>query len=242
MRSLVLAAVLATTAAVAVVGVMAIDEDAPRPAGRMAAGSAWAAAEPAPAPPTTTLAEVAVKGVPITGGTDPSPSTPPPTAPPPAAAAAPATTPAPTTTTTAPPPPTAPPTTTTTAPPASEPFYDHAYASSLLSLANGSRTARGLASLTWSDTLASAARSAAVRMADAGALVHRADLQSLLGPFSTLGENIGRGYAEPSAIHAAWMASGSHRDNLLAPSFTQVGIAVWVDASGQPWVSQVFGG
>ena len=78
-------------------------------------------------------------------------------------------------------------------------------------------------------------------MADAGALSH-SNLKPLLGPFSIVGENIGRGYPEPPGIHAAWMGSGSHRDNILKPAYTQVGIAVWIDASGQPWVSQVFGG
>ena len=121
------------------------------------------------------------------------------------------------------------------------PYFDYAYASKLVSLANSSRAAQGLGSLTWSDTLASTAYSAAVRMAEEGSLSH-SNLRPLLGSFSTVGENIGRGYSDPSSIHAAWMGSGSHRDNILKPAFTQVGIAVWIDGSGQPWVSQVFGG
>ncbi|NND85231.1 MAG: CAP domain-containing protein [Acidimicrobiia bacterium] len=245
MRSLVLAAALAVTAALAVGAAMTIDAAQPSPAGYVDAGSSWAVAVPTTSGTSTTLADVEIKGIPLTQGTEPALRTPtetsasattqapraptPPTtaAPTTTSPSAPSTTPAPTTTT--------PPTT------AAEPYFDYSYASSLVSLANSSRAAQGLAALTWSDTLASAASSGAVRMADAGSLSH-SNLQPLLGPFSTVGENIGRGYTEPAAIHAAWMGSGSHRDNLLKPAFTQVGIAVWVDASGQPWVSQIFGG
>ncbi|UCG41260.1 MAG: CAP domain-containing protein [Acidimicrobiia bacterium] len=246
MRSLVLAVALSLTAALAVVAATAVAGPEARPAGSIEAGSTWVAVASTPEATTTTLADVEIKGIPLTAGTEPEvrtpaeSSTPSTTQPAPTAAPAPTTspttsTPIPTTTVAAAPT-TAAPTTT-----ASEASFDYSYSSALVSLANSSRAAHGLAPLTWSDTLSSAASSAAIRMANEGSLSH-SDLQPLLGPFSVLGENIGRGYTAPADIHAAWMGSGSHRDNLLKPAFTHVGIAVWIDASGQPWVSQVFGG
>lgn len=243
MRSLVLAAALAVTAAAVMAAVVGFSADAPSPAADMDRGSTWQSPSTTTttASPSTTIGEIAAAGIPITGGTDPSPSTPPTTA-----AAA--------TTTTAGPPPSAPattaaprsttstaPTTTAAAPTTIAPYLNHSYASKLLSLANSSRASQGLAALTWSDTLASTAGSTAVRMADTGALAH-SNLQGLTASFSALGENIGRGYPSPSGIHSAWMSSGSHRDNILGASFTHVGIAAWVDATGQVWVSQIFGG
>ncbi len=198
MRSLVLAAALAVTAAAVMAAVVGFSADAPSPAADMDRGSTWQSPSTTTttASPSTTIGEIAAAGIPITGGTDPSPIA---------------------------------------------PYLDHSYASKLLSLANSSRASQGLAALTWSDTLASTAGSTAVRMADTGALAH-SNLQGLTASFSALGENIGRGYPSPSGIHSAWMSSGSHRDNILGASFTHVGIAAWVDATGQVWVSQIFGG
>lgn len=244
MRSLVLAVALSVTAALAVVAVLTVEAGEPGPAGYVEAGSSWTASiSPSTEATTTTLGDVEIRGVPLTDGTEPEsrapvePTTPSTTGSTPIAAPAPTT--ASTTQsgpTTVASPTTAAPTTT-----ALEPYFDHAYAQALVSLANSSRAAQGLGALAWSDTLASTASSATVRMADARSLSH-SNLQPLLGAFSVVGENIGRGYAEPGGIHSAWMGSGPHRGNLLKPAFTHVGIAVWVDASGQPWVSQVFGG
>ena len=243
MRSLVLAVALSVTAVLAVAAAMTIETPEPRPAGYVEAGSSWARfAEPTIGTTTSTLAAVEIRGIPLTDGTEPASRTPVATS----TTAPPRPAPAPTSTapaTTAAPAPTAPATTAAPAPTttAIDPYFDYSYASALVSLANSSRAAQGLGALTWSDTLASTASSAAVRMADADALSH-SNLRPLLGPFSIVGENIGRGYAEASGIHAAWMGSGSHRDNILKAAYTQVGIAVWIDAAGQPWVSQVFGG
>lgn len=247
MRSLVLAVALVVTAAAVSAAVVGLGAEAPSTAADVDGGSTWQtpSSTTSVASPSTTIGEIAAAGIPITGGTDPSPSTPPTTAAttttagpppsPPGAAAAPSSTTA-TTTSTAP--------TTTAAPTTIAAHLDHSYASKLLSLANSSRASQGLPALTWSDTLASAAGSTAVRMGADGELTasDHSNLQGLTGSFSTLGENIGRGYPSPSGLHSAWMSSGSHRDNILSASFTQVGIAAWVDATGEIWVSQIFGG
>ncbi len=40
------------------------------------------------------------------------------------------------------------------------------------------------------------------------------------------GENLARDFSTPDAVVSAWMASPSHRDNLLAPRYEDIGIAV----------------
>ncbi len=240
MRSLVLAAALTVTAAAVIAAVVGFGAGAPSTAADVGRGSTWQSpSTTTTTSPSTTIGEVAAAGIPITGGTDPSPSTPPATVttttagPPPSPATTAAAAPGSTTSTA--------PTTTAAATTSVAPHLDHAYASKLLSLANASRASQGLPALTWSDTLASVAGATAVRTADTGSLSH-SNLQGLTGSFSALGENIGRGYPSPSGLHSAWMSSGSHRDNILGASFTDVGIAAWVDPTGQVWVSQIFGG
>jgi hypothetical protein len=53
-----------------------------------------------------------------------------------------------------------------------------------------------------------------------------------------LGENVGMGSSEPG-LHAAFVASGSHLENLVDPAFDYVGVGV-VAADGAMFVSQVF--
>lgn len=40
------------------------------------------------------------------------------------------------------------------------------------------------------------------------------------------GENLARDFSNPQAAVDAWMASPSHRDNLMSPKYTEIGIAV----------------
>jgi hypothetical protein len=40
------------------------------------------------------------------------------------------------------------------------------------------------------------------------------------------GENLARDFANPEAVVAAWMASPTHRDNLLNPKYREIGVAV----------------
>ncbi len=63
-------------------------------------------------------------------------------------------------------------------------------------------------------------------------------------PYPRYGENIGRARSAEE-IHALWLRSPGHRANLLDPTFTHVGIGVYVDKSTSPPViiaTQEFGG
>jgi uncharacterized protein YkwD len=43
-------------------------------------------------------------------------------------------------------------------------------------------------------------------------------------PYSWWGENVAAGYPTPADVMAAWMNSKPHRDNILNPNFTEIGI------------------
>jgi uncharacterized protein YkwD len=63
-------------------------------------------------------------------------------------------------------------------------------------------------------------------------------------PHSVCGENIGyNNYPDDETVAVAistWMASPSHRDNMLNPYFTRVGIGVARDGSGMKYYTVVF--
>ena len=52
------------------------------------------------------------------------------------------------------------------------------------------------------------------------------------------GENLAAGYAFPEEVLTAWLASETHRENLLDPRFTQAGFVHMItdDAYGDYWV------
>ena len=56
-----------------------------------------------------------------------------------------------------------------------------------------------------------------------------------------VGENVGRG-SSVQAIHAAFLASGSHYWNLLDEQYSHVGIGVFHGWDGQLYVVLDFGG
>ncbi|MDY7105120.1 MAG: CAP domain-containing protein, partial [Actinomycetota bacterium] len=151
-----------------------------------------------------------------------------------AAQPAPAPAPAPPTTA-APPPTTAPPAPRTVA--AASPS---AAEGQFLALVNQVRAGAGLPALRLDGTLQGAARSQAQRMAGSGNLVHQ-NLAVLLGPFRTVGENVGYG-PNVSVIHNALVNSPGHFANMVKGDFTSIGIGVSVDANGTMWTSHVFGG
>ena len=56
---------------------------------------------------------------------------------------------------------------------------------------------------------------------------------------SAWGENIARGQDSPAEVMTDWMNSDGHRENILYPDFTHVGVAV-LNLPGGPWWTQVF--
>ena len=110
----------------------------------------------------------------------------------------------------------------------------------MLARINASRTARGLRPLAANAALAAHARRHSQAMARSGELFHSsaAEMQAAAGPgWTALAENVGRG-SDLAGIHAAFMASPGHRNNILG-EFDYVGIGV-AENNGLVYVTVVF--
>ncbi len=103
----------------------------------------------------------------------------------------------------------------------------------LFDATNRERTSQGLRALKWDASLAAAARTHLRKMVDSKSLSHQfpgeADLtkrsREAGAHFSMVAENIA---LAPSVdeLHIGWMNSIPHRDNILNPKLTSIGIAV----------------
>jgi hypothetical protein len=76
-------------------------------------------------------------------------------------------------------------------------------------------------------------------MADRGELFHSSNLGSVTSGWERLGENVGVGPDNVSALHTAFMNSAAHRNNILG-DFNYVGVGVTIDAAGFMWVTVIF--
>lgn len=115
---------------------------------------------------------------------------------------------------------------------------------SFLNKINAERTSRGLNPLTVDSALRAHARGQTQFMIDGGcspkSICHSSNLGSATTGWSALGENVGRGGTVDS-LHAAFMDSKGHRDNILDPRWNYVGIgAKFNDADGRLYVTVVF--
>lgn len=102
-------------------------------------------------------------------------------------------------------------------------------------LTNQEREANGLSALTWNDDLANVARAHSKDMADNNFFDHT----NLKGksPFDRMkeygiryraaAENIAYGYTTPESVVEAWMDSQGHRENILNPNLTELGVGVY---------------
>ena len=182
---------------------------------------------PVATPVAATIATETLGGVNLAGNPGPAGSTTP--------------TPAPTTPTTP-----APPVATTPAPTSIA-----AEVQRIVDLTNAQRVQAGLAALAVDPQLMAMANVQSTNMARLDVMSHDlpgtnaptlADRAALVGyNFSTLGENIAYNYANADAVVAGWMNSPGHRANILNPSFTQIGVSVAFDATGEPYYTQEFG-
>jgi len=113
-------------------------------------------------------------------------------------------------------------------------------------LVNASRATAGAAPLAESPELDTMARAQAARMAARGEIYHNPNLASDATAsglrWLRVGENVGVGPTIP-VIHAAFLASPHHRDNLMFPQYSLIGMGVAPgtgDQSGMLFVAHVF--
>jgi uncharacterized protein YkwD len=120
----------------------------------------------------------------------------------------------------------------------------------LLDLTNQERKKREVPPLRLSLRLCQVARDHAANMARQEKMEHTLDGKTPLDRlrvagynFARGGENIAAGDPEaslPAAVMKVWMESPGHRDNILAPVFTEIGLGMARDSAGRIYYAQVF--
>jgi len=125
------------------------------------------------------------------------------------------------------------------------------FTAKVLDLTNAQRENAGLAPLSVSPELADAAQNYSQVLASGNCFAHTCgplpnfadrDAQAGYDGWTTIGENIAGGYATPEQVVAQWMASPGHRDNILSPKFTEIGIGVaWGGGRYGTYWTQEFG-
>lgn len=118
----------------------------------------------------------------------------------------------------------------------------------LVSLMNQERAAAGLSALRTDARLMNAAQEKASLIAAAQSLVHSTSAPGTPWPtlsragyvYSMAGENLAEGIPAAEDVVSDWMASASHRKNILTGGFTDVGAAV-VTSRGTDYVVAYFG-
>ncbi|MCA9391874.1 hypothetical protein KC614_01555 [candidate division WWE3 bacterium] len=113
-------------------------------------------------------------------------------------------------------------------------FATSIYQSEIITLTNNQRTNSGLTTLKHNTKLDEAARMKAQHMFENDYWAHVSpdgvDPWYWFGvvgySYSAAGENLARDFDTSAGVVNAWMASPSHRENILYPNFTEIGIAV----------------
>ena len=106
-------------------------------------------------------------------------------------------------------------------------------------MTNTDRVSHGLRALSSAADLQSLAQQRADQMARSGQLAHTQNLGSKVTGWQRLGENVGRGPALQD-IETAFMNSPTHRENILDPAFTQLGVGVTFDGRQYFYVAVIF--
>jgi uncharacterized protein YkwD len=124
-----------------------------------------------------------------------------------------------------------------------------AFAYDVLARTNAERQARGLAPVEWSAPAAEAAYLHSVDMASRGYFDHASPegrtvanrLQDQGVLWLWVGENLSRGSGrcDPRGVMEAWLDSPTHRDTLLHPLWSHLGVGVHFGPGGPYW-TQVF--
>jgi hypothetical protein len=109
----------------------------------------------------------------------------------------------------------------------------------LTAMTNADRVAHGLRALSTSGDLQQVAQSKADEMARTKRLAHSTGLGTKVSGWQRLGENVGRG-PTLQEIETAFMASPSHRQNILDAGFTQLGVGVTYDGKDYLYVAVIF--
>ncbi|NLK51179.1 MAG: LysM peptidoglycan-binding domain-containing protein [Syntrophomonadaceae bacterium] len=123
-----------------------------------------------------------------------------------------------------------------------------AFEQQVIDLTNAERTKAGLAPLKYNAELSQVARLKSEDMRDKNYFSHTsptygspfAMLQQFGISFTAAGENIAAGYATPQEVVNGWMNSPGHRQNILNPNYTQLGVGYAAGGSYRHYWTQLF--
>lgn len=124
---------------------------------------------------------------------------------------------------------------------------DVAIAQEILRLVNVERRRVNAPPLVLNDKLTAAAQRHAQDMATSRRMSHtgsdgstmRSRIDATQYNWSTIGENVAMGQPTAAAVMAAWMNSPGHRQNILNPAFTELGVG-YATGANRPYWAQVF--
>ncbi|TVP68982.1 MAG: CAP domain-containing protein [Leptolyngbya sp. LCM1.Bin17] len=117
----------------------------------------------------------------------------------------------------------------------------------LLTRVNQARQQAGVDPLSLNPQLNTAAQGHAQDMASTGRLSHtgsdgstmRSRIDATDYRWRAIGENVAMGQPTAAAVLESWLNSPGHRQNLLNPTFTELGLG-WAEAGGRLYWVQVF--
>jgi uncharacterized YkwD family protein/spore coat assembly protein SafA len=118
----------------------------------------------------------------------------------------------------------------------------------VIRLVNIERSKRGLQSLTQNWQLSRVARYKSQDMINKGYFSHTSPtygspfrmMESFGIRYSSAGENIAMGQRTPQEVMNAWMNSPGHRNNILSPSYSQIGVGLAKSKAGVAYWTQMF--
>lgn len=116
----------------------------------------------------------------------------------------------------------------------------HHLAADIAERVNEERVSRGLAPLQWHQDLAVMAQTWSEEMLATGYRHSSAEYRQH-PELHGIGENILMGFTDSGEAHLAWMESDGHRQNLLLPEYTHIGIGVVCRNDGLIWATQLLG-
>jgi len=137
-------------------------------------------------------------------------------------------------------------------PDCSRPLHEDTWKAEVLRLVNAERARHGVGALTWSAALEAAATSYACELISDDFFAHvnprtgstlASRVRAAGYEYWMVGENLAAGHTDPASVVSDWMNSPEHRENILNPAFTEMGVGVrtggdygiyWVQELGRP--------
>lgn len=125
--------------------------------------------------------------------------------------------------------------------------YNSAYEQKVVELVNKERAAEGLSPLSISKDAEAAAdvRAKEIVQSFSHTRPNGTNCFSVLNEngvsYKSAGENIAMGQKTPEQVVAAWMASPSHRENIMSGKFTKIGVSCYTSGSTTYWTQMFLG-